>query len=344
MYDVIIIMPWLTDYKYQFFLDLAKEKSLRILVYSFRVPDGKVINPPEENRLIRIEHKKLFSSLYQVINSKACFIGMLHLNSISSVPLILATILGKKVIFWESGYTPDRIISSLILKVKVWIYGFSNMIVFYSNHGMNKFVRAGFDGDCVVAVNTVKTGEQLNNIRFTQKVTNLVYLGGVTEKKGILKLLDAIKDYNSGTKEIAFSLLVIGPCNDTRIIERLNADRFCEYNGPLYGDELLSALTDIDTLFMPGLGGLAVNHGLASGKVVVAHKGDGSVYDLLKHCPEMIMHEGTKREILDKLRILSAMSHGEVLRLKEINARIFKESFSYDLMLQNFYYAIQHSL
>ena len=341
MSRIVVVLPWLTDYKYQFLCDLSEFSGMRIIVYSFKPPKAKLINEPKVQNKGVIRKNGYINLIKDICQKDSVIVGMLHLMSPSSIPMLLSIMFSRKVLLWESGYKPDRLFSSVIFSLKVKLYKLVKGVIFYNEHGKLKYEHAGFDGPSYVAVNTVKVLLHEDLIRVSPNVSRLVYLGGVTKKKGVLTLIDAVRELNEGLDNQGFSLTIIGQCVDKSILDRMEAEEFCYFKGPLYGSALLEALESIDTLVMPGLGGLAVNHGLAMGKIVVAHQGDGTVHDLLSHCPSFILNNGSRSEIIDKLGMIMHIPHDEVLSLKKSNARIFKEKFSYELMLKNFNYAIK---
>ena len=341
MARIVVILPWLTDYKYQFLCELSEFNGMRIFVYSFKPPKAKLINAPKIDNSGVIRKKGYFNLIKDICQKDSIIVGMLHFMSVSSIPMILSLLFSRKVLIWESGYKPDRPFSSVIFGLKVYLYKLARGVIFYSHYGKLIYERAGLDGPSYVAVNTVKVLHPESRIRLSPHVSRLVYLGGVTEKKGVLTLIEAVRELNESLEYQRFSLTIIGQCVDKSILDRLQAEAFCTFKGPLYGSALLEALESIDTLVMPGLGGLAVNHGLAMGKIVVAHQGDGTVHDLLSHCPSFILDNGSRSEIIDKLVMIMRLPHEEVLSLKKSNVRIFKEKFSYELMLKNFNYAIK---
>ena len=118
-----------------------------------------------------------------------------------------------------------------------------------------------------------------DDVKVREEVKDIVFVGRVTEDKGILELLEASK----GMDDV--NIHIIGP-DENNIIENCKAENII-YEGPKFHDEVLERLKDMDALILPSYSEgfpLVVLEAMAYGLPIISTP-VGSV-------PDMIGEEG----------------------------------------------------
>lgn len=326
--NLLVVIPWLTDYKYDLICDVASEGGFKIEIFTFSAPKHKKIRTSKGGGSVAITRNQILHLLYKIFMTKHTVMAMLHLGHISGIAVLLSVLLRRRIILWDSGYVPNRRFQGIVLWFKRHLMRYTTKVIFYSNQGKINYSCLDNSDRYVVINNTIKDREIDRDVNGGCK--RLVYLGGVTKKKNFLVLSDLMQ------RNPELRLDVIGPASKEVEIKQALRLGNINYLGPLYGDKLIHELRRSDILIMPGLGGLAVNQGMQSSLIIIAHEGDGSIRDLLSHTPNLILNKGTLEEIESCLKFLNDLSAEEIVLLKKRNRKVISDNYNYDAMVKRF--------
>lgn len=153
-------------------------------------------------------------------------------------------------------------INEILIKnpYKKWLFKFAfrNSYILCLSDLLTYDVKEIFHGLPYVVNNGIKV-ENLENIKFTKnnKVVTLIYLSALSEKKGLLVLLDAIKILKS--KNIDFILKIVGGTltlteQDVQdYIDLIDIDDKVQLLGVKYGDDKFKELLESDIFVFPTL-------------------------------------------------------------------------------------------
>ena len=261
---------------------------------------------------------------------------------------LLAKFRGIKLIIWDGGY--QRLdLSKSILKIKRWLmaffYSLADVRLCYSYRQHQELISNkinSFPAQNTIDVHAIKRkqGADFSN----KKATNIIYFGAITELKRLDKLINVVKVLHSKYEDIHLS--IVGPHSKTsqNLFQNLTSEerKYIKFDGPIYGDKLISHTHEYGIFVMPGIGGLAVNEAMANGLVVLSTEGDGTIIDLLdeSYSGFLLPHNCSKTDILRPLTYLINLPEKDFReRCKASQSRILIKA-SLDGMVNGFLEAI----
>ena len=214
----------------------------------------------------------------------------------------IARILGKKVIWWDSGYSEEtRTVKRKIIDfcIKPFIK-ITQVQMAYSSKG-KRYIENHMGGKNVfLNLNTINTEyfetikneveNSIKNHKFDSEHIKLLYVGVVEKRKKIEELIHIIQKLNTENPNKKYSLTIIGGGNqlDELKLKYLNSNII--FHGPIYDKEVLKTFYFNSDLFvLPGDGGLAILQSLLYGLPVLCIKGaDGTERDYILAPPFLL--------------------------------------------------------
>ncbi len=215
------------------------------------------------------------------------------LNNILIVPY--AKILGKKILWWDAGYSLDkRTLKRKIIDnvVKIFIQ-LTDVQLAYSTKA-KKYMQTYMGAtNCHLLLNTINTAyfesiqdeiqENIRNYKYNPENIKLLYVGAIEERKKIKELIDIVIQANREGKK--FTLTVIGGGSHLNFLKQYvleNAVTCIDFTGPIYDKENLKKYYFNSDLFvLPGDGGLGLLQSLLYGLPAVCTAADGTEEDYI---------------------------------------------------------------
>ncbi|SHG58766.1 glycosyltransferase [Flagellimonas flava] len=215
------------------------------------------------------------------------------LNNFLIIPA--ARILGKKVIWWDAGYSPSirtrrRKVIDIVVKPLV---GLTHKQMAYSTIGgryMQEFMGAK---KVFVNLNTIRTDyfegiqqeieTNIKGYKTGKSSIKLLYVGVIESRKKIKELADVVVKLNQTPEKKKYTIDIIG---DGKLLQELRQtirDENVVFHGPIYDKEALKSFYFRSDLFvLPGDGGLGILQSLLFGLPVICLKGaDGTEQDYI---------------------------------------------------------------
>lgn len=211
----------------------------------------------------------------------------------------------KPLIGWGMGQMPNRgkVLSIIHSYVQRPLINRLDGMIVYSTKAYNYYRHTlGFSGEIQIAFNSVDIsnfsdlGER--SYDFNEGV-NLVYVGRIIPSKNISKLFPMLRRNNN------WNLSIVGDMS-TKYCQELKSEAAdignqIKFVGPLFEEELNIFLNLQHIFVLPGLGGLAINHAMASGLPVFVSNADGTEADLIKNEETGFLYEENNYEQLEYL-------------------------------------------
>jgi len=214
----------------------------------------------------------------------------------------IARILGKKVIWWDSGYSEEtRTVKRKIIDfcIKPFIK-ITHVQMAYSSKG-KRYIENHMGGENVfLNLNTINTEyfetikneveNSIKNHKFDSEHIKLLYVGVVEKRKKIEELIHIIQKLNAENPNKKYSLTVIGGGEQLEELKSKHSSSNIIFHGPIYDKEVLKTFYFNSDLFvLPGDGGLAILQSLLYGLPVLCIKGaDGTERDYILDPPFLL--------------------------------------------------------
>ena len=214
----------------------------------------------------------------------------------------IARILGKKVIWWDSGYSEEtRTVKRKIIDfcIKPFIK-ITHVQMAYSSKG-KRYIENHMGGENVfLNLNTINTEyfetikneveNSIKNHKFDSEHIKLLYVGVVEKRKKIEELIHIIQKLNAENPNKKYSLTIIGGGEQLEELKSKHSSSNIIFHGPIYDKEALKAFYFNSDLFvLPGDGGLAILQSLLYGLPVLCIKGaDGTERDYILDPPFLL--------------------------------------------------------
>ncbi|MCB0430215.1 MAG: glycosyltransferase family 4 protein [Flavobacteriales bacterium] len=253
------------------------------------------------------------------------------MNNLFIVPL--AKLLGKKIIWWDSGSsqmvrTPRRKVIDFVMGILIML---TDAQIAYSQKGrryMSEYMHAG---NCHCLLNAINTSyfegirEEVNHVADTRETNSqqirLLYVGVVEKRKMVRELIDMVSALNrAGTR--TYMLDIVGGGSEyeplIKYVEE-NSIRHVKLLGPKYAyEELKPHYFAADIFVLPGDGGLAVLQSVLFGLPVLTVHADGTEEDYLP--PECIFSSlGEIQEALLRMEPVKRLRSSDAARFYHIN-------------------------
>ena len=215
------------------------------------------------------------------------------LNNILIVPF--AKILGKKVLWWDAGYSLEtRTLKRKLIDSVVSIFiRITDGQLAYSTKAKNYMQTYMGARNCHLLLNTINTEyfetiqseihKNIDNYTYDPGNIKLLYVGAVEKRKKIKELIDiVIKSNNEGKK---FTLTIIGGGPYLDFLKQYvldNAIDYIRFTGPIYDKKKLKDYYfNADLFVLPGDGGLGLLQSLLYGLPTVCTAADGTEEDYI---------------------------------------------------------------
>lgn len=235
----------------------------------------------------------------------------------------IARILGKRVIWWDSGYSEEtRTVKRKIIDFCIRPFiKLTHVQMAYSSKG-RRYIENHMGGKNVfLNLNTINTEyfetikneveNSIKNHKFDSEHIKLLYVGVVEKRKKIEELIHIIQKLNAENPNKKYSLTVIGGGEQLEELKSKHSSSNIIFHGPIYDKEVLKTFYFNSDLFvLPGDGGLAILQSLLYGLPVLCIKGaDGTERDYILDPPFL----------LDSLKDISVF----LKSLKPINRSVY---------------------
>ena len=236
----------------------------------------------------------------------------------------IARMLGKKVIWWDSGYseeirTTKRKVIDFCIKPFIKM---THIQMAYSSKG-KEYIEKYMGGENVfLNLNTINTkyfetikGEVANSIKnykFDDKHLKLLYVGVVEKRKKIEELIQIVQRLNAENLNKKYNLTIIGGGEQLEELKSKYLNSNIIFHGPIYDQETLKTFYFNSDLFvLPGDGGLAILQSLLYGLPVLCLKGaDGTERDYL---PDESFLKNDLNEIYEFLRGVITINRAQLI-------------------------------
>lgn len=214
----------------------------------------------------------------------------------------IARILGKKVIWWDSGYSEEtRTVKRKIIDFCIRPFiKLTHVQMAYSSKG-KRYIENHMGGENVfLNLNTINTEyfetikneveNSIKNHKFVSEHIKLLYVGVVEKRKKIEELIHIIQKLNAENPNKKYSLTVIGGGEQLEELKLKHSSSNIIFHGPIYDKEVLKTFYFNSDLFvLPGDGGLAILQSLLYGLPVLCIKGaDGTERDYILDPPFLL--------------------------------------------------------
>ncbi len=253
------------------------------------------------------------------------------LNNIFIIPY--AKILGKKVLWWDAGYSLNKrtFKRKLIDNVVKLFIKMTDVQLAYSTKAKKYMQNYMGANNCHLLLNTINTEyfssiqneikENINNYKFDPENIKLLYVGVIEERKKVKELIDIVIDSNEKGKK--FTLTIIGGGPYLEFLKKYVEEKSIEYitfTGPIYDKTKLKNYYFNSNLFvLPGDGGLGLLQSLLYGLPTVCTAADGTEEDYMDK--EMILSNIEGFTELDFSMIHSTFKYNNLY--SKVNSKYF---------------------
>lgn len=198
-----------------------------------------------------------------------------------------------KLVLWTAEWEKHKNPTLIWIKnqLRRYVYRRADKVMVYSGKAYRKILANGVSGDRVVNIyNGIRLPggwreqvppQQVREFIERQRSEGrclAVFCGQLIYEKNLDLLAEALR--HPATKELAF--LIIGDGKYRKSLEaQIPVERHVMFAGHLALDQAASAIRLCDFGFLPGIGGLAINHYLLAGIPVLVSETDGTEDDLV---------------------------------------------------------------
>jgi glycosyltransferase involved in cell wall biosynthesis len=258
------------------------------------------------------------------------------LNNLFIIPW--AKMLGKKVLWWDAGYSLEQRTFKRKIIDKV-VYPFIKMTdcqLAYSTKAqkyMQKYMGAK---SCHLLLNTINTEyfdkiqneirEHLQSYQFNKEQIKFLYVGAIEERKKVLELIKLVDEMNS--KKSIYQLTIIGGGDYLETLKKYVVENDIvniEFTGAIYDKSILKQYYfDSDLFVLPGDGGLGILQSLLYGLPTVCLAADGTEEDYMSS--EFILSELNDIKKLDIEELRDAFKYEKLY--EKVNSSIYIKKFN----------------
>lgn len=273
---------------------------------------------------------------------------VIHVHNYKGLsPLLFkaATSLNIPIVFSAHGYSPVCIKGTLrrskgicespnifckiyVLFQRLLIKNNVDFLISPSNFTLSELKsRACFNGVKTCRLpNPIEIDQQAQPLEKGYDIIDVLYVGALSEDKGIFILLDAFKKI----KDNKFRLHIVGKgSGELEVHKRILSDRRISFYGFLEGDDLIRLYKTANITVVPSTGyevfGMAIIESFANSTPVIASN-IGGIPEIVKHEYNGLLFEAGN---LNELKELLESLNENILKKMEFNA--FKTSKEYDV-------------
>ncbi len=217
-----------------------------------------------------------------------------HPNVLSNWPLlVIAKLLGKKVIAWSHGMkdNPD----SKHKWFEKLFYRLTASVLLYGEHAKKNMISKGFDHKRLIPIYNSLDYEKHLEVRkslksssiyenhFGNKLPVIIHIGRIQASKNLDFLVQAAQELTleNNPCNLVFIGEDIGDNNLVEVTKKLNFDNNVWFYGPSYDEEEIgNLLFNADVCVSPGSVGLTAIHSMSYGTPVISHN------DINRQAPE----------------------------------------------------------
>lgn len=232
-----------------------------------------------------------FGIIFYMIQSRPKQIILEHNPRLILNPVIIliAKLMGIKVMFWGLGMLNPKKKSSLIIKYYKLLTNLADHIFAYSTEAKNQYVQLGYDDKKIsVTYNSIvnpnpnfrqyfSTKQHREFHDFNKRPMELIYVGRLIESKRVLELADYVEQ---SIFNIRLNIYGDGPLMNS--IKKFSNDKIF-IHGHVAGNEINNAFLKADLCILPGRGGLTIQHSMSNGCPVICGIADGTQADFIDH-------------------------------------------------------------
>lgn len=331
---IIIIQPDIPSYRIDFFSDLNNELGdNRLSVYAgFRQNNYSKeerttfkwhkIAPVYNFPLLNLFWQKNISGMHLPNNSVVVFFG--NPRYLSNIILFIrCKYHGIKIIWWTQLRSHTS--SSFGTKIRLFFAKKANAILFYTYKEHYDFLKQNSVQSAVGYLNNGISTKEIIKYRkkyiFSERKSNIIFLGRLIEKTKLGVLLHAIANLN--TKNIHLNIVGDGPMlkKYQQIALKLGIHENISWWGDVRQEKHLADVFNRSSLMIyPGAIGLALIHSFAYGVPVITHDNNlnhGPEFTAIKHAKNSMTFKEddidslteTIKLLINDEKVLARMSH-----------------------------------
>ena len=279
------------------------------------------------------------------------FLGSIyHLSYIVAIPIL--KIFKIPIIFWTHGFLGKD--SRPIFLLRHFLYSQADAIMLYGNRAKKYFKLGDLYKKCLISViyNSLDysgsdafnyTEEQISEFKnnlFENELPVVVAVGRLTPVKRIDKLIKALHE-SIVTHNMYFNVLILGTGESLgqlrELVNRHKLNRFVNFVGAVYGDEVYKYLKIADLSVIPGNVGLSAMHSLSAGVPVISHDNfDAQMPEheaIVEGITGSFYKENSIENLVEKIHAW-IFNKGACLAAKENCLKIIKENYSVENQLK----------
>ena len=309
--------------------------------YSFR--GGTLLNKvrlmfEQMMMIISLQRKERFSVIH--VHGFAAGLAALPCKYMFGIPLIVTThgteLLWPRDLWWKS----QREIAFILIFEK-YVLNHCNIVIAQSQ-GVKDYMLRIYGSQLEDKIRIVHTGVDQEKFWVPPKeggAPQVLFVGALSEIKGVTCLLNAFTAVHSKLPEIRLVLVGSGPRAPEykKYVQGLNLDGAVQFRGPVRDDaRLLELYRDSDIVVLPSnVGGpisCTVLEGLSCGKAVISTNVPGGIPDVLADGVGILMEPEDGARLASEIQRLS--TDPEYLKNLEARARrAVEERYTLDSMI-----------
>lgn len=214
-----------------------------------------------------------------------------HTKLLGTVLYLLVRCKLKKIpiIWWGQSFTFGST-KSWRIAIRQWLMNRFDMIMLYTEWGVQRYVSAGFDPNRLIALQNTVDVKEINRVmkqvteadilaaksKYTiPEGTNLIAVSRLVEKAHLDQLIRSMPEIQKQAQSPVNLILVgSGPVGDDlkQLVKSLDLEKSVIFTEAVYEEKSLAPLFLMSSLFVyPGAIGLSANHAFAYGLPVVTH-------------------------------------------------------------------------
>lgn len=341
--NLLMLVNYIPHYRIPIYEKLGDIYNLTVAHY-----DDKPVKENIHYRQIKLKSKKIFKFKFfkeNIFKLSKSYDVVLTLSELWTVPNMLLGFRKRKfgLVHWGIGVTAsyDKKFDSggFVDKVRMYISGKADSILFYSDYPIKKYVNFGIKREKLfTANNTVLVKEKVEIPKIKK---HFIFVGSLYTQKKIYDLLEAYKKFKTQAIDV-YPLIIIGDGDEKENIEKWineeDLENFVFLKGQI-NDQLIlqNYYQDSIACISPGQAGLTVLNSMAYGVPFITSENaitGGEILNL-NHNVNGILYDGSISKLTD---ILLHLSHDDVFvnELSENAQKHYFENRTIENMVKGF--------